>query len=714
MDFNEMLGVLQGGIAPKEKEVNLKTLSKNQKAKIMRAYKNGRDFANSYYSDTIEPSIIKRQEVYDAPVHHYRKKFPLLSELTDWLSRDVKTTIDWMIPSLMECFTGSDDPCDIRGVNVKDDARAERVLEVVRYQTQRKNNLFLFLYNFIREGLITNEGVCKIYWRRDEERTEMEVMVDMNNIQEYIQQAMMGQIEIKEVSLIQNSATDVTEYVQGGQVTSYASPTVENIAAILKYDKIEVKYNAPVLENMSPSELRFTPDGRSLAESKFVAHRKIVKGDYLKRKEEEGVFRDVSKAIKDAGDNKWTDLDIRNNHGLDEIGDKLSDDDDASKDIELFEAYLDVDYNNDGKLEHLIVTAVGDIPIAIQENTSGCIPFFLFAPEHDPYTPFGKASYADILEQLQDLKTALVRQLIIAIGKNNRPQRFVDADKVDMDALINQDEIVPCTDIPSNSVFIPHEIPISQLTMSLIDYAQNEIESQSGSTKYNQGLDSNSLNKTATGINAIMGAADKKMKLIARIFAETVWLPIIKHIIRLNQEYLDPYQQIRLADDMVPITREDMDVDYDLSINTAQGAGTKEAQMNYLIMIMQQLWPTLQQVGLVDEHGWYEVSKNLLEKMGIRNVSNYILDPDGDMFKQKQASAQQEAQRKEQQEMQLKQAELEAKMYPKLSANYKDLPVDAKIQALEKYAQLHSTPVAVAEKEIRDTEKRYYDYNGKV
>lgn len=714
MDFNEMLGVLQGGATQGKKEISLKTLSKNQKAKIMRAYQRGRDLANSYYSDTIEPAIIKRQEVYDAPVNHYRKKFPLLSELTDWLSRDVKTTIDWIVPSLMDAFTGTDDPCDIRGVNVADDAAAERVLQVVRYQTQRKNNLFLFLYNFIKEGLITNEGVCKVYWKREEERTEFEVMVDAGNIEMYVQQAMMGQIEIKEISLVQNSTTEVQEIVQDDQISSIQSPTMESIAAIIKYDQIDVKYNAPVLENMSPSELRFTPDGRTLCESKFVAHRKIVKGDYLKRKEEEGLFTNVDKAIKDAGDNKWTDLDIRNNHGLDEIGDKLSDDDNASKDIELFEAYLDVDYNNDGKLEHLIVTAVGDIPIAIQENTFGHIPFFLFSPEHDPYTPFGKASYADILEQLQDLKTALVRQLIIAIGKNNRPQRFVDADKVDMDALINQDEIVPCTDVPSNSVFIPHEIPISQLTMSLIEYAQNEIESQSGSTKYNQGLDSNSLNKTATGINAIMGAADKKMKLIASIFAETAWLPIIKHIIKLNQEYLDPFQQIRLADDMVPITREDMDVDYDLSINTAQGAGTKEAQMNYLIMIMQQLWPALQEVGLVDEHGWYQVSKNLLEKMGIRNVSNYILDPDGDVFKQKQAQQQQAEEEAKQMELQLKQAELDTKKYPKLSANYKDLPVDAKLQALEKYAGITSTPVAVAEKEIRDTEKRVYDFNGKV
>lgn len=1007
----EGLNVLQESIKPPKKEVSLKTLKKKEREKIMEAFKRGRDSAQKFYTGSIEPSLLKRKKVYDAPKEFFRDKFPKLSELSEWISRDVKTTIDWMLPSIMEVFIGTDDPCDIQGQSLQDDVAAKKLQSIVKYQINKKNDYFSFLYNFIKEGLITNLGVAKVYWNREETRTEMEVMVDATNLEQFLQMAQMGKIEIKEMLII------------------------DGLAGIVKYDDIDVHYNAPVIENMSPSELRFTPDGRTLSESKFVAQRKIVKGDYLKRKEQEGIFQDVDKAIKEAEDTNRTGYEQYTNSHMDEYGNYLNDDDLASKDVELYEAYLNVDYNNDGILEKVIVHAVGDTPVAIQENTFRSIPFFTFTPEPDPYVPFGDSSYADTLEQLQDLKTVLIRQIIVAVAKNNRPQRFVAEQKVDMDALLDGDEFIPVRDgNPSESVMISPHIPIDTTAMTLVQYAQNDIESQSGSTRYNQGLDSNSLNKmldietpvpmadgsfkllkdiadgdriigkngkattvikahkihyperaynitfesgevicaggehlwtfitqhgkvktqdtdsiyeymckhkanlyiprateidfegtselpldpyllglylgdghrhtcrittpdkeivdyiadwcaqhgnhietaktgqnaglattytitgglwtilremkitqyrdgvrtakhipeeyfhasykdrlallrglmdtdgchhsgalcvfsqkegqlledvfrlirslgmwatkhivnpgekfakdgvtyynlhfsayvnpfrisrkankwkprqrcngkqkivsieptdirlmrcltvdaedglfcvgecftvthnTATGINAIFGAAEKKMRLIARIFAECAWVPIIKHIIKLDQQFLDPYQQFRLNDTMVNISAEELDIDYDLVVNTAQGAATKEAQMNYLIMIMQQLYPALQQMGVVVEKSWYETAKDLLEKMGIRNVQNYLLDPDSEQWKQLQAQKAQSAQEAEKKALDTQlllqkiklETELQRQSIPRMTLNYKDLPVEAKQTAVYQYLQ---------------------------
>ena len=661
---------LQDSIKPPREVVSLDTLKKKEKEKIMAAFKRGRESAEDFYKGSVEPGLIKRKKIYDAPKEFYRKKFPNLSELSDWISRDVKTTIDWMLPSIMEVFIGTDDPCDIQGQNLDDDVAAKKLQSVVKYQINKKNDYFRFLYSFIKEGLITNLGVAKVYWSRDETRTEMKVMVDSSNIEQFLQLAQMGQIEIKEMLII------------------------EGIGGIIKYDDIQVHFNAPVIENMSPSELRFTPDGTSLQSSKFVAQRKIVKGDYLKRKEQEGLFQDVDKAIRAADDTSRTGYEQYTNKHIDSYARNLSDDDLASKDVELYEAYLNVDYNNDGILEKVIVHAVGDTPISIQENTFHSIPFFTFSPEPDPYTAFGESSYADTLEQLQDLKTALIRQVLVAVGKNNRPQRFVAEQNIDMDALVDGDEIIPVRDgNPAESVMISPHIPIDPSTMTLVQYAQNEIESQSGSTRYNQGLDSNSLNKTASGIASIMGAADKKMKLLARIFAECAWVPIIKHIIKLDQQFLDPYQQFRLNDEMVSISPQELDIDYDLVVNTGAGAATKEAQMNYLIMIMQQLYPSLQQMGVVVEKSWYETAKDLLEKMGIRNVQNYLVDPDSDAWKQAQQQKAQAAQEAEQKALDTQlmlqkvklESELQRQSIPRMTLNYKDLPVEAKQTAVYQY-----------------------------
>lgn len=685
--FTEGFNLLEQSIRPPKEEISLKTLKKKEKEKIHKAFINGRDSAEKFYTGQIDPELVKRRKIYDAPKELFKEKFPNLSETSDWISKDVKTTIDWMLPALMEVFIGTDDPCDIQGVNIDDDVAAKKLQAIVKYQVNKKNNYFYFLYNFIREGLITNMGCAKVYWHRDETRTEMKVMVDETNILQYLQLAQMGKIEIKGIKL------------------------VSDIGAILKYDEIDVHYNAPVLENMSPSELRFTPDGKTLDESKFVAQRKTVKGDYLKRKEREGIFQDVNKAIKEHESAHRTSFQQYTNQYLDEYGMMLSDDDLASKDVDLYEAYLNVDYNNDGIMEKLIVHAVGDTIIAVQENSFRSVPFFLFSPELDPYLPFGDNSVANNLEQLQDLKTALIRQVIVAVAKNNNPQRFVAAQNVDMEALIDGDEIIPINDgSPSDSVMISPHIPIDPATMILVQYAQNEIEAQSGSTRYNQGLDSNSLNKSATGISLIMGAADKRMKLLARIFAETSFVPIIKHIIKLNQMFLEPYQQFRLNDDMVVITPDELDIDYDLTINTGQGAATKEAQMNYLIMIMQQLFPMLQNLGVVNEKSWYETAKDLFEKMGVRNVQNYLLDPDSDMWKQLQqqkAKQQQEAEQKELDKQILLMrtkldSELQRSSIPRMSLNYKDLPIEAKDKAIMDYLGIQVPEDDIAEKELFD------------
>ena len=670
-------------------EVSLETLSEDAVKKIMTAYKAGRDVADQYYRATVEPALIKRYDVYRADVDHYKGKFPRLSEMSSWVSRDVKTTIDWIMPSLMEVFTGSDDPVDIAGVNVNDDDNARKIQQLISYFVTRKNSFFTFMYNFLRDGLTINMGCAKVYWKRDEERQPMEVLADAQMMQMILEGEAAGQVEIKE-------AVPVTPLGDLLRVT---------------FDVVNVKVNQPIIENMSPSELRFTPEARDLHQSKFVAQRKVVRGDYLKRMEAQGVYQNVDEAMEKAGEGvrQTPLLDKKHNERIEEMQGRLSDGDNASKEFELYEAYLKVDFNNDGIYENIIVHAVGDTPLKIQDNVFEMPPFFVFSPEHDCYAIFGEDSITDTLEQLQDLKTALIRQMIIAVAKNNVPQKFVDERSVDMDALLEGAEIVPVKSSPaSQAIFQPPPIQIDGSAMTLVQYAQNEIESQSGSTRYNQGLDSSSLNRTATGISAIMGASDKKIKLIARLAAETAWIPIIKFLILLCQKFVDDGQMIRLADENIAIRREEISIDYDLIVNVGRGASSKEMQMQYLMVLINQLYPKLEMVGIVNPESWYNVTKELLEVMGIRSTEKYLLDPNGEAFQQKQAQAQQMQQVAEQKqdalmqaELQLKQDDVKAKTLARLSAQFKDLPIDAQISALQQLG-LSATPESMLEKIARD------------
>jgi putative portal protein len=205
-----------------------------------------------------------------------------------------------------------------------------------------------------------------------------------------------------------------------------------------------------------------------------------------------------------------------------------------------------------------------------------------------------------------------------------------------------------------------------------------------------------------------MGASDKKIKLLARLAAETAWIPIVKFLILLCQKFVDDGQMIRLADENIPIRREEISIDYDLIVNVGRGASSKEMQIQYLMVLMQQLYPKLEMVGIVNPQSWYNVTKELLEVMGIRSTEKYLLDPSGDVFQQQQAQAQQvqqAAMEKQdaltQAELQIKQDDVKAKTLARLSAKFSDLPVDAQIAALSQLG-LTTTPAAMAEKIARD------------
>lgn len=90
-------------------DITLDRLTAEEKDKILRAYKQGRDAANNYYRSEVEPKIIRRMELYKADKKLYRAKFPALSELNNWVSKDIKTTIDWILPNLIEVFNSSDE-----------------------------------------------------------------------------------------------------------------------------------------------------------------------------------------------------------------------------------------------------------------------------------------------------------------------------------------------------------------------------------------------------------------------------------------------------------------------------------------------------------------------------------------------------------------------------------------------------------------------------
>ena len=652
------------------KEVSLSTLKRKEIAKIMQAVETGWQLAEHYYQSVVEPEITKRRNIYNADEKMYQKKFPYLSEQTKWRSRDVQTAAEWLLPGLMEAFVGGNKPVDIKGVSVQDDLKAKKIEEIVTYQVERKNSLHRLMKFSIEEALRSNFGIAKLHWKHDERREEYKVLIPNDDIETALamqEEALNGSIEIKNMKSL---------------------PEAPDLIGII-YDKVSVTANYPVIEYLSPYELRFTPEASTLQETKFVAHRKIVMGDYLKRKELEGIYQNVDEAIKKVGKITPTQLETANNNEITKARSELADHDNATTYVELRECYVNVDYNNDGILEKLIVHCIGEVPIRIASNDYGFVPFYPCCIYYEPNKVFSERSYEDLIEQQQDLKTALIKQMIVNIARQNVGQKIVDADVIDMNALIDGDEIVMANNAerPLGQYVYAIETPqLSPNTIDLINYCQGEIESQTGSTKYNKGLDSSTLNDTATGISMIMSAADKRAKMIARDIAENFYVPLIKGIIILDQLYMRDNEIVRLNDQNVQIRKEELNIDYDLIINVGEGAGTKEMRVQYLMILINQLIPMLVQQGIADANTIYNSARELLEEMGLKTAIASLIDPKSPEAQQKADAQMKEQQAQilfmQQQEEKKQQVDLLKSILPRVSIKYEELPLSAQAQIL--------------------------------
>jgi len=594
-------------------------VSEEKLEEILHNVKNEIERADRYYEDELESDIIKRHKIFESDKDYYKNKFPKLSKVTDVTSSDFHDTVEWAMPSLIKVFFGSEDICKLQGANSESDDRAAQVLnDLIKYQLERHNDGFLIFYDWIKNALIDNLGICKCYWEREENTELLEVTCSS-----------------EQLMAIQNDPKNSILSVE--QVSPDPSP--EQLAMGIQYQAVyRVEYerldsvirNQPKLEVVPPNEFRFSPTARTLDDIDFVAHRKIVTLDYLKRREREGLYQRIDEVEENAGDQSSvsrtmyeTDLNPSMYNQV-ESGNKEK----AKSEYLLYECYVKTDVNDDGILEDIIVTIVDDIIIRLEENTMGRHPFFAISPIRDTLRLFPKRGIADLVGELQDLYTVLLRQIVYNIANNNDRQAFVNIDAlVDPNEFIDGKKGVRVTGSPRDVVYFSPQEQLSSDTYTFLESIQSMKENRTGITRYNQGMDSSSLNKTATGITQIMQASNQRLELIARTFAETGVKQLFRHLIRMNQMYITEETFIRVTDKPKPIAPDDLAGEIDVTVNVGVAAGTKDQQFRNLQLLLQ-MYPQVLQTGIADNSHVAFCFQRLVETMGYKNVSDFSFNPD--------------------------------------------------------------------------------------
>ena len=80
-----------------------------------------------------------------------------------------------------------------------------------------------------------------------------------------------------------------------------------------------------------------------------------------------------------------------------------------------------------GLLEDALISVVGDELLRVTENPYGRVPIFTLSPVRDPFKVLAELSLAEIVGEVQTIKTALMRQLLVNTVNMNNVRWFIDA-----------------------------------------------------------------------------------------------------------------------------------------------------------------------------------------------------------------------------------------------------------------------------------------------
>lgn len=579
--------------------------------------------AAKIFHDELTEKLIRSYNSYHAIIDQ-RYNIPGRSTI---VSSDVMDTIEWMMPSLMRVFTAAQDIIVIEPVGGEDVESAEQHQALINYQFTYKMDGFTKFYTWFKDALIYGLGVVKLTWETFYDKREF----SYEELTQEQFQALASQQNISIEAFDEYEVANVELYSpEKGEIERTVLPSTtmyKNVKGFIK----RITYSGPWLETIPVSSFYIEPGARSVREANFVAHRVRRTLDYLKRMQREGVYHNVENLIPNVeGDEEDYDK-----YYLLESQSKYGKDVDDLPDIPgreykwVWECWVKLDVDGDGLLEPLLVTICDDVVLRVEENPfdHGEPPFETIVPIIDCHKIYG-VSITDLVLEFQRLKTALYRNVFDNVAFSINNWFLVRRDSgTDITALaqVKPGSVVFTEDV-NEGVREMTPRPLPPGIFNLFEYLDSSKENRTGVTRYNQGLNAASLNKTATGISAIMTASQQRIELIARLFAETGVKHLFRKMISLNQQFITNDFVLRLFGKPLMISPDKLDGSFDLMVNVGIGAGLKELQQSQMINLLN-IMPNLAQLGLVTpKHIYYVISK-LLESMGYKNIESFIQNP---------------------------------------------------------------------------------------
>ena len=533
--------------------------------------------AADYIDDEVAPEREKAQKYYRGDAFGNEEEGRSQVVMTE-----VRDTILAMMPSLLRVFTASEKPVEFAPRRSEDVAMAEQATDYVSYVFNVDNPGFSILHSAFKDALKSKIGVFKWYTATTTDiREENYTDIDEAQLQLLHQD---GGIEVL--------GARVTGEGDPDPMTGVPSP----LFSVTIRRRLENKRQ--VVECVPPEEFLIARNARDLDSADYVGHRSLKTMSELV---EMGYEREDIEEHGNSSSSFELNLEAqtRNPALRDWMGGSSSTSTDpAMRRYEYVESYIRIDKDGDGVAELRRVCTIGEASYILHDEVVDEVKMAVICPDPESHMVIG-SSIADQVMDLQLIKSNVVRNTLDSLAQVIHPRTAYVEGAVNVDDLLNVETggLVRVTQ-PGMIQELGNTF-VGQQAMPIIAYLDDVRASRTGMSKASQGLDPDVLQSTTkAAVTATMSAAQERLEMVARIFAETgikrLFRGLLKEVIR-NQ---DRPRVVRLRNQWVPIDPRYWDAEMDVVVNVGLGTGSIEQRLQLLTTVVGQQKEILQTLGM--------------------------------------------------------------------------------------------------------------------
>lgn len=554
---------------------------------------------------------------------------PSLPNRSRAVSTDVADAIETVLPDLVEIFIGGEDVATFQARNPQDEDAAKQETDYVNHVVVQENNGFDLFYTTFKDALLTKTGVFRWCWEAYDKSAEEHFTGFTQDDCLATYQAILAKGDPYTTMSRPEPESYDQDAAREAQMSGFP-PAPQTYSFKVAYDgrggcvKVDpvvpedftVARDTVRLRDTTYCAMRTRPRAQELLKLGFDADKVARLPPYgaPSRSDAVGLARDT------AGEETQVSTSNQSNSML--------------RQVQVIEHIIRLVGENGKEVIWRVLTGgSGEQGIILDREIIDHVPYSAITPYPMTHRFYGR-SMADLLIQIQQIKTALVRMLLDS-GYFALNQRLsVDMSKANdftIGDLLRNEPGIPVRMKAAGAVE-----PIQSPGLGFDAAAALEVfsvagEQRTGALRAAQGLDPDTLHDTARGAMAMLSNGQKRIRMIARIFAESGVKDMFLGVHATIRTHSERADEVRLLGSWVQVDPTQWSERDDMTIELGIGSGGQAQELQSgqaLLNLQEQIFKEAGQSGIVTPQNLFNAANRFVSRaLGVKSPQQYLTDP---------------------------------------------------------------------------------------